>query len=206
MAYLAGAVEFRDHRFQQIEHRFEQCHIHHLALLAAVPLQQRQGDAQGRVQTGHGVAQGQVGAHRALAGEAVHVAQAANALAHRRIARFVRVGAVLAVAGNARVDQARITLLEAFRAQAPVFQGAGAEVFDQHVAVVDQPRRQLAAGVALQVQRHRALVAAQAAPPERGAGVVQGAPAANRVAAGRLHLDHLGAEIGQQGAGEGARQ
>src|SRR5690606_35613769 len=83
---------------------------------------------------------------------------------------------------------------------APLFQRAGTEVFDHHVGLFNQLLDQFYAAFAFQVEGDGFLVATETAPPERGAAVVEFAPAANRVAAGRLDLDHLGAEIGEQGA------
>ena len=56
--------------------------------------------------------------------------------------------------------------------------------------------------VALQVQHDRQLVAPMHAEPDR-VPVHRRAPAAERVAARRLDLDHLGAEIGQDAGAEG---
>src|SRR5690606_39669374 len=113
-------------------------------------------------------------------------------------------GTVLAIAGNARVNQLRVFLAHLCGANAPFFQRTWAEVFNHHIGLLDQLLDQFNAAFAFQVEGDGFLVATETAPPERGAAVVEFAPAANRVAAGRLDLDHLGAEIGEQGAGKRA--
>ena len=158
------------------------------------------------MQAGNGVAQGEIGAHRALAGKTIDISQAANALTHRGIAGFAGVGSGLAVAGNARVDKPRVVIGKAVRAQAPVFHGAGAEVLDHHIRAAHQLAHQSLALLGLQIQGHGFLVAPQAAPPVRGAVLVQLAPATNGVTARGFHLHHIGTEIGQQGAGKRASQ
>ena len=85
------------------------------------------------------------------------------------------------------------------------------EVLDQDVGLGRQLAHQRQAGLVLQVDGHRALVAVAAV--EVGGVVLPDAqsPVAGVVAAlGVLHLDHVGAQVGQglaaQGAGHHARQ
>ena len=74
-------------------------------------------------------------------------------------------------------------------------------------AVFHQPLDDAAAGLAAQIGGDRLLVPGQRAPPVGGAVFIHHAPGADRVAGnGRLHLDHLGAEVAEQGAGKGAGQ
>src|SRR5690606_20221121 len=124
------------------------------------------------------------------------------AFAHRGVTGFRRIGAVLAIAGNPRVNQLRVFLAHLCRADTPLFQRAGAEILDHYVGLADQLLDQFNAAFAFQVERYRFLVAAKAAPPERGAAVIEFAPAADRVAAGRFDFYHFGAEVGEQGAGK----
>ena len=82
-------------------------------------------------------------------------------------------------------------------------QGVHAEVLDHHVALLDELEEELLAFRLLQVDDDAALVAVQA-DEIGGLAVLEGdAPAAREVAeAGRLELDHLGAEIGEHGRAE----
>ena len=79
-------------------------------------------------------------------------------------------------------------------------------LLDHRIGVAHQLACQRLALIGFQIQGHGFLVAPQAAPPVGGAIFIQFAPAAYGVAAGRFHLHHIGAEIGQQGAGKGASQ
>ena len=82
---------------------------------------------------------------------------------------------------------------------------AGTEVFYKYVSSINQLPCQLSTPVRFQVQGDTFLVAPEAAVPKRRA-VSQQTPTANRVSAGRLHLDHFRAEISQYGSGKRARQ
>jgi hypothetical protein len=97
-----------------------------------------------------------------------------------------------------------LTSASAYVAEPPGFERPGAEVLDQHIGIGDQaPRDCLAVGLA-QIERDRALVARLNLPPDGGA-VLQQAPVAQRIAAaGRLDLDHVGAEVAECLGGERA--
>ena len=207
LADHAGAVVLGHNALQQVEDGLVQGHVHHLACTALrlAALQQRQGNAQGRVQGCNRVAETDIGPHRGVAGLAIDVAKAAKTFGDRGVAGLVGIGAGLAVAGNPRIYQPRVARLDHLRAQAPLLHGTGAKVLHQHIGAVQQLQHQLAAALTLEVQGDALLVAAQAAVPERSA-VLDNAPAANRVAAGRFHLDDLGAKIRQDGAGKRPRQ
>src|SRR5262249_46497358 len=88
-------------------------------------------------------------------------------------------------------------------AQAPFLEGARAEILDDHVGAPRDAAHDLLSLGQPQVGSHRLLVAVLHVPPQRGA-LVELAPLAQGIAAGRLDLDHLGAEIGEELAGEGA--
>jgi hypothetical protein len=85
----------------------------------------------------------------------------------------------------------------------PSFSSCPAEILHQHVGALGQLQRHRA--LALEVELHAQLVAPMHAEPHR-VPVLRGAPAAERIAAGRLHLDHLGAEIGEQPRAERRRE
>ena len=65
----------------------------------------------------------------------------------------------LAPAGHARVDQSLVHLGAVLRAEAKPLGDTGAEAFDEHVGLGDQPQHQLAAFFTLEVGRNRAPVA-----------------------------------------------
>src|SRR5690606_28850045 len=121
----------------------------------------------------------------------------------RRVARPRRVGAALPVAADPRVDQRRLLAPQRLGPEAPALHRAGPEVLDEHVVLERQAPGQLAAARLAQVQRDAALVARDAAPPVRGAALVERAPGPDGIALGRLDLDDLGPEVREQGAGPG---
>ena len=97
----------------------------------------------------------------------------------------------------------RVDLAQPVVAEAPPLQRAGAEVLHDDVGLGDQPAEDLLALLAPQVQGDRPLVAAHDRPPQRVAVRLLPAPLAHRVAAaGRLHLDHVGAQVAEQLADE----
>ena len=90
--------------------------------------------------------------------------------------------------------------------EAPALEGAGPEVLDQHVGGGDQAAEDLGALGGGQAERDGALVARDLRPPDRGA-VERRAVAAHAVAGLRvLDLDHLGAEVAEDLAGQGPGQ
>jgi len=71
---------------------------------------------------------------------------------------------------------------------------ASAEILDQHVGGLNQLQRNVL--LALEIEFHAELVPAVYAEPD-GVAPDRRTPAPERIASGRLDLDHLGAEIGQ---------
>jgi hypothetical protein len=89
--------------------------------------------------------------------------------------------------------------------EAPLLHRAGAEVLQHDVGGCREVGGDLLGASLAQVERHAALVAGQDRPPQAVVVVAQAAPVAHRVAvAGRLDLDHVGAEVAQQRARVGA--
>ncbi|MOA26005.1 hypothetical protein D3C78_1467690 [compost metagenome] len=82
-------------------------------------------------------------------------------------------------------------------AQAQTLHGAGLEVLDQHIRAFGEARDDGPPLLALQVHGNHPLVAKNARGVQR-LPVHTLAQAANRVAFGHLHLDHVRAEVGQQ--------
>ena len=107
----------------------------------------------------------------------------------------------LAEARDAGVDQARVIGAERLIVDAQAVLHIGAKVLDHHVGGGDQSLEHRDALGQLQVQRHRALVAV-------GVLVIRAGLAAQGVVAaqvlGHLHLDHIGAPIGELATAGGA--
>ena len=102
-----------------------------------------------------------------------------------------------------QVDDARMHPRQDVVAQPEALDGAVREVVDHHVRARDQPQEEGPAfRDALQVDRDRALVAVQEV--EVGRGARRHAPRLVAVA-GPLHLDHVGAQVGQEQPRRGPR-
>ena len=227
VAGLLGDVLFHQPaRGLEIQHedlRLQQRGLHPLALAGDVALQQRGEDAHGAEQPGGEVGHGNADPHRALAGRAGDRHQPAHALRDLIEAGALVIGAVLAEAGDAAIDDARIDLAHALIVDAELGLDVGAEVLDHHVGLFRQPPEHLEALGVLQVERHRPLVAVQilevraAARAARlfAAGVLQqgidlddiGAPVRELPHAGRPGADAGQIEHGEAGQGlRGARE
>ena len=87
--------------------------VTHWPFAGLLALEQRDQDAERREQSGAEIGDRNADAHRALPGQAGDRHQPAHALRDLVEARPVGVGAVLAEAGNAGVDDARIDLARA---------------------------------------------------------------------------------------------
>ena len=109
----------------------------------------------------------------------------------------------LPVAGNRRVNQPRILSRQRVVCEAEAGHDAGTIVLDYDVRRPRQPFEDGAALAGLQVERDASLAAVDGV--EAGA-VEAGRPRhlPRRVAGGRLDLDHVGAEIGEQHRAERA--
>src|SRR5947209_3694849 len=110
----------------------------------------------------------------------------------------------LAEGRDAGHHEARIDRVQCLPAETPALQDTRAEVFENDVAVRDQPANDVLSLRQMQIERHELLVAVVDREPVRAA--VLGRPQAPQVvtAAGYLGLDHLGAELGHQRAAEWA--
>jgi hypothetical protein len=208
LAYHALAGVLRHHALHHVEHRFVDGRVNDLAgvprLFQAVDAGEQ--DADDGVHRGQRVAHAQVRPHRRLAGETVHVAQAAHALADGREARAGGVGSGLPVTGNARVDELGMGLAQVLGTEPPLFHRARPEVLHQDVGLGGQLAHQVAALLAAQVDGDALLVAPEAVPPQ-GHAVLHHPPGADRVARiRRFDLDHFGAEVTEHAGGEGACQ
>ena len=119
--------------------------------------------------------------------------QPAHALCDLIEARALVIGAILAEAGDAAIDEARIDLAQGIVIDAEPRLDIGAEVFDHDVGLRGQPPEHVEPFWILQIERHRALVAVQVLK----VGAV--ARAARLLAAGvfdqGVDLDDVGAPI-----------
>ncbi len=130
-------------------------------LLGFLALQQRDQDAERREQSGAEIGDRNADAHRPLPRQAGDRHQAAHALRDLIEARPVGVGAVLAEAGNAGIDEARIDLGERLVVDAEPLLHVGAEILDHDVGLLDHALEGGEAFGRLQIERHAALVAVQ---------------------------------------------
>ena len=142
--------------------------------------------------------------HRQTVREAVHLHEAAEGLADAveggatDVVRIAR----LAEAGDVHDGQARVDLPQHLVGHAPLGHLTAAEAVHEDVGVFQQFEEPCPAGALFHVHAQRARVAAlhlSAPALQRGPGGTRGV-AAERA----LNADDVGAEVGQQPAGEGA--
>ncbi len=123
---------------------------------------------------------------------------AAHGLLHQVAAGVARIGAFAAEVGDRGDDHARVPRQQLLRRRA----GIGPEVLDHDVAALDQPAQRRTARLRGEVELDAALVPVQVSEHQAAlalrAFVQQGRQRAARLAAGRLHLGHLGAEVAEQ--------
>jgi hypothetical protein len=105
--------------------------------------------------------------------------------------------AALAEAEGADIDDVRIHLLQRLVIQPEALHRLRPHVVDQRVGRLRQLQERFLAGRALQVQHDAALVAVQVEEQRTGARATAGSDGTQHVAARRLHLDDVGAQVGQ---------
>ena len=132
-------------------------------------------------------------AHRPLPRQAGDRHQPAHALGDLVEARPVGIRPVLAEAGNAGIDDARIDLGERLVVDAEPLLHVGTEILDHDIGLLDHALEGGEPFRRLQIERHAALVAVQVLK------VAALARAAHRLfqAGRRLDLDDIGAPIGE---------
>ena len=122
--------------------------------------------------------------------------QPALGLDQEVIGLAVRIGAVVAIAGDGAADQRRIILAQALQREAELVHRAGLEVLQQHVGAGDQLFQRGAAFLGGEIDHHGILAAVE--PDEIAAlALGRGVIAAGEIALGPLHLDDMGAGIRQ---------
>ncbi len=204
LVHQAELVVFDRQHLEQAHHRLGARQVDLLPGRIGVfrSMQQRGEDAEGAEHPGDRITDRIARMDGRLARCARDVGQAGVGLEQARESGIARVRSGLAEAGHPQDLQFRLRAPESCLVEAPAVQRAGSVILDQHVEARQQPQQQrLAFGLA-QVERDRALVAVHRLPQERLA-VLVGRQGAQRVAAaGKLHLEHVRAEIAEQGRGE----
>ena len=140
-----------------------------------------------------------------VARHGIGLGDSAQRLRHRIGARQIGMRAVGAVAGDRDVDEPGIDLAQLLPAEAVLLGRTGAEILAEDVGPGDQLAKDRPPFHALEVERHT-LHATIVGLEEATARARQHGHAARRVAPlRRLDLDHVGAEVGHQHPGHGAR-
>src|SRR5262249_32886167 len=117
---------------------------------------------------------------------------------------------LLAVARNGAVDQTRMTLMKGAVAKAQAVHGAGAEIFDKYVHLINEAQTKLQAFALLEIDGNP-LLAAVESEEETGQASGEGrTPAAAHVAGARFEFVDCGSVVRKQqraiGTGEGVRE
>jgi hypothetical protein len=128
---------------------------------------------------------------RPLARQAGDRHQASHALGDLVDPGAALIGPVLAEAGNAAVDDARVDLLHRLVVDAEPVLDRGLEVLDDDIGLCRQFHEDFEPLLAFQVEGDRALVAVQVLE----VGAVAAAAGRVGMLAGRLDLDHIGAPV-----------
>jgi hypothetical protein len=190
----------------QVEHGVLHGHGDLLALAGLLAADDGRQDTDGQVHAGVAVTQGGSGdgGLRVLAlPPAGGRGGAAGALGHVFVDLQVFVVVAVAEALDRSQDHAGVELLDVLPGETHAVQGAGAEVLDHDVGLLDQLLEHFLALGRLGVQGQRTLVAVEHREVERvGIGDVTQLAAGDVAGARTLDLDHVSAEPGQQlGAG-----
>src|SRR5205807_2594456 len=206
LAGLAGALMIAQADADQIDHRVLHRDLDLLAFTGEVPLHQRGENADHAVHAGARIPDGRPHIGRRIVGKAGDAHRAAHRLRDRFVALVVGVGPVRAEALDARVDQARVELLDRRIAEAEALDDARAEVLEQHVAGLQQGAKHVLGARVLEIQGEASLVRVEGQIEEavRVGPIREHLPGG--VALDRLfHLDHVGPEPGQHLTARGPR-
>ena len=182
----------------QLRGRLEHRHVDRLPTSRAFPREQRGADDAEGVQAGRAVREvdGRVARH---VGSRPHAGLGDG---HGRLDQVVeggrrRIAAALAEAEGADVDHARVDLPHRLVVEPEPLHCLRAHVVDQRVGAFHELQQRFLAGGLLQIQDDAALVAVQVEEERTRPGAPARTGGAQHVAAGRLHLDHVGAEVRQ---------
>src|SRR5262245_10297587 len=170
---------------------FEQRALERPARSGRPALVQRGPHALGRAHACTEITDGQADRRRWSIGLAGHVHDAAHALGDQVESALLPIRTVGAETGELRVDQPRVEPAQGFPAESGAVHHGRPIVLHQHVYRGDQLEEDLAAALALVVQRQALLVAVDVAEVRVALGAV--AHGARRIAlAGALDVAHLG--------------
>jgi hypothetical protein len=180
--------------------RGEQRRPHHGAEAGAVPLVERRDHAVRAVHPGQQVRDRGADPLRVLGTGAGQRHQAGLALGDLVVPGPAALRSVVAETGDREDHQPRVAGLQRLDAEAEPVEHAGAEVLHQHVGPVDQAEQDVLVRLVLEVEGDRLLVAVAREEVRRlerlGVAHERRPPAAGVVpGAGRLDLDHPGAEV-----------
>src|SRR5262249_14956461 len=190
---LAAGGLARERNAAEVDHGVLHGHLDVLAAARALALVQGGQDADGAVKAGARVADGRAGLERLGLRGAGQAERAADRLGDHVEAHVVLVRP-LAEALDLRVDDPRVDLLDDVVAEAQPLDGAGREVLDHDVGLLEQLREDLAAARRAEVQGDATLVGVEQHEVVRVHALRVGGRAAPLVAAlGILHLDDIGA-------------
>ena len=146
-------------------------------------------------QSGGEIGDGDADPHRALARRAGDRHQPAHTLRDLIEARPLVVGAVLAEAGDAAIDDARVDLAQALIVDAELCLDVGTKILDHDVGLLGEALEHFEARRVLQVQRHGPFVAVQILEIRALAWAAR--LLAGRVFQQRVDLDDIGPPIRQ---------
>ena len=192
----------------EVEHedlRLDQRGMDPLALAGALAIVQRQHDGLRQQQSGREVGDRNADAHRAAAGLAGDRHQPAHALGDLVDTGARGIRSALAEAGDRAVDDARIDLGHGVVIDMQSVLHIGAVILDDDVGLLSELHEDRVAFLALEVERHRLLVAMQVLEVEAMASAAHGVVLAAIGRRGRwLDLDDVGAPVGELAHGRRA--
>ena len=196
---VGGLVDAQRHR------GLEQRGFDPLALAGLLPRLQGRQHADGEVEAGADVGDGERNAiGRAVLG-AGHRHQAGHRLDHEIEAAAAGIGSGLAEARDRAQHQPGIARVQGIPTQAQPLHHAGTEILQHDVGTVDQLPEDFQIGRILEIEPDAALVAV---PQHEGRALAldEGRRAAHGIALRAFDLDDVGAEVAELHAAERARQ
>ena len=174
----------------EADHRLEERRVHPLTPTGAIACDQRGEHTLREDRAGRGVGDRDTHARGAGARRSGDAHQPAEALRDLVDAGSIRVGAVLTESGDARVDEPRVHGPQRVGIDAQPVLHRGTEVLDEHVGLLDEAEEHGVTLLGGEIDDHRTLVAVEV----RAVGT---AGCERHRAAGRLHLDDVGTEVGE---------
>src|SRR6266851_1484893 len=186
---------------EQGEHRVLDGNAEPRAAASGLPLLQGRQDPDGRVETGHGVTDGQRGDSRLAACPAGRGRQPAHGLIVLLVPAEGRIRASLREAGYPRVDDVWLSCPDSVVVDAQALGGTRREAFHDGVRGGDEVIEDLPARRLLEVQDDAPLVPAVPQPPRMLGGCQQRQLAMVRRTRS-VNLDYVGPEVGEDGRAE----